>query len=81
MDDPQGIKYKFTMDLLRDEIIDLTCGQIADKLSDRFIEEYGTIAMEKVCISYDELRERVVEKLSERIIDEYCGKRKGASNG
>lgn len=79
-DDPEGIKYKFTMDLLRDQILDLTCDQIADKLSDRFIEQYGDIVMEKAYISDDELRKRVVEKLSERIIDEYCEKRKGTNN-
>lgn len=78
--DPMEIKYKMTMDLLRDEILDLTCEQIADKLSDQFIEKYGAIVMEKAYISDDELRKRVVEKLSERIIDEYCGKRKGTNN-
>lgn len=74
--DPTGIKYKMTMDLLRDEIIDSTCEQIADKLSDQFIKKYGAIVMEKAYISDDELRKRVVEKLSERIIDAYCDKRK-----
>lgn len=77
MEDEIGIRYKFTMDLLRDEIIDLTCKQIADKLADQFIEKYGATLMENAYISDDELRECVVEKLSERIIDEYCDKRKG----
>ena len=65
------VKYKMTMDLCRDEVLDLTLGQIADKLSDKFVEKYGDLVMEKAYITDDELRKRVIEKLADKIIENY----------
>lgn len=64
-------KYKMTMDLCRDEVLDLTLKQIADKLSDKFVEKYGDLVMEKAYITDDELRKRVIEKLADKIIENY----------
>lgn len=69
-------KYKMTMDLCRDEVLDLTLGQIADKLSDKFVKKYGDLVMEKTYISEEELRKRVIEKLTDKIIENY---RKGGN--
>lgn len=71
-----AIRYKMTVDLLRDEILDMTCDQIADKLSNQFVEKYGDLVMEKAYISDDELRNRVLEKLSQKIIDNFTNENK-----
>ena len=64
----------FVLRIARATILDLTSEEIAEKLANQFVEKYGDLVVEKLTIEESELRERVLNKLSDKIIDNFARK-------
>ena len=71
-EDPED--RSFVLSLMRTTLLDLTSEEIAEKLANQFVEKHGREVMEKFFIDENELRAKVLNKLSDKIIDNFARK-------